>query len=369
MKMTKRALCLLLVGVMLLGMLVGCSTPKLVIAGTPKTVGKINGQEIPTGEYLAYMYANFMDVYFSQGLYQYAQYGLDPWTQEITYGTGDAAQQVTMEDYMRLYTQDVMVQHAVMRQMMEQNGIQYDAEDLKSFDESFASMNEEETLEMGISLENMRKAYMNIRLNPSTLLEGLYGKGGKREVAESELKKYFEENYVSYKIISISLTDEDGKELAADKKKEKTEQLNKYLETYKKDKNFEALVDNYTKLNAAEGTTVEASKDEDNRRNADATDMDEYLVKEIRKLENGEAAVVEYKSGGTTPTAALILRLDINEPKTVFEDANYAILQKLKQEELQTEIDELQKKMVVEFKESATKKFSPKQFEEILMQG
>ncbi len=366
MKTMKRALCLLLAGVMLLGLLTGCSVPKLTLGGTPKNVGTLSGREVPTGEYMAYLYAAFMDVYFTQGLYQYAQYGLDVWAQEVTYGTGDDAQKVTYDEYLRLVARDYMIQQEALLQLLDKYELTYSDEDLKEFEESFQSMSEEETLAVGISLDNMRAAYKNIRLNANTLLHGLYGKGGKREVSEKDRRDYFDKNYLSYKIISISLTDSEGKELAADKKKEKTDQLKKYLESYNKDKNFEALVDNYTKLNAAEGTTVEASKDEDNRRNQDANDMDEYLVKEIRKLEIGECAVMEYKSGGSTPTASLILRLDINEPKTLFDDSLDAILTAMKSEELQKEVEEQQEKVVSDFKASALKKIDPRRFEEAM---
>lgn len=370
MKNMKRIISLVLAGVMLLTVLAGCSMPKLVLGGTPKTVGKIDGKEVATGEYLAYMYTSFMDVYFSQGLYQYAQYGLDAWGQELTYGEGDTAQKVSVEEYIRLTTRDDMVLQAAMRQMMAKYNITWDEEELKKLEESFASADEQEFLSMGISKEHLLNAYKNISLNEPALLNGLYGKGGAREISETDLKKYFDDNYLSYKIISVSLTDDAGKELSAEKKKEQTDLLNGYLADYNKDKNFEAVVDKYNKYVADKNKStekVEPSKDEDNRRNADATDMDEYLVKEIRKLEVGKAAVVEYKSGGSTPTAALILRLDPNGDKDLFKDSTEAIIRKLKGEELQKEVTDLAATIVVDLKSSAVKKCDPKKFEDMMM--
>lgn len=367
MKNFKRILSLVLAGVMMLTVLAGCSMPKIVIGGTPKTVGTIGGREIPTGEYLAYMYMSFMDVYFSQGLYQYAQYGLDAWDQELTYGEGDAAQKVSVEEYIRLATRDEMVLQAALRQMMEKHNIAWDEKDLKDLEESFATADEEDFLSKGISKENLLIAYKNSSLNESSLLMGLYGEGGERAVSEADRKKYFDENYLSYKIISIALTDDNGKELSDTNKKVYTDMLNGYLADYNKDKNFEAVVDKYNKYNAEKDKStekVEASKDADNRRNVDATDMDEYLVKEIRKLEVGKAAVVQYKASGSTPTAALVLRLDPNSDKDLFKNSNEAIIRKLKGEELNKEVTELAKTIVVDLKKSAVKKCDPKKFEE-----
>lgn len=370
MKKMKRMLSLALVGVMLLALLTGCSMPKVVIGGTPKYVGTINGEKVATGEYLAYMYTTFMDVYLSNGLYQYAQYGLDAWSQEMTYGTGDAAQKVTVAEYIHLATRDDMVTQAAMRQLMAKYNLNYDPKDLEELEKSFASANEEEFLSMGISKESLLNAYKNISLNQSVLLNGLYGKGGAREIAESELKKYFDENYLSYKIISVSLTDSDGKELSAANKKVYTDLLKGYLEDYNKDQNFEAVVDKYNKYSAEKDKTtekVEPTTDKDNRRNGDATDMDEYLVKEIRKLEVGKAAVVEYKSNGSTPVAALILRLDPNSDKELFGNSTESIIGKLKSEELQKEITELAATIPVDLKQSAINKCDPRAFEAMLM--
>ena len=369
MKKIQRIFSLVLAGVMMLTVLAGCSMPKIIVGGTPKTVGTVDNREISTGEYLAYMYTSFMNVYYYQGLYQYAQYGLDAWGQELTYGEGDAAQKVSVAEYIRLATRDDMLAQAAMRQLMAKYDINWDEEELKELEESFATADESEFLAMGISKENMLNAYKNTSLNESALFKGLYGKGGDREIAETDLKKYFDENYLSYKIISVSLTDSEGKELGDKDKKVYTDLLNGYLADYNKDKNFEAVVDKYNKYTAEKSESTEevkASTDEDNRRNADATDMDEYLVKEIRKIEVGKAAVVEYKASGSTPTAALILRIDPNSDEDLYTESGDAIIRKMKGEELEKEISDLAAKVQIDLKKNAVKKCDPKKFEEMM---
>lgn len=373
MKHTKRALSLLLAALMFTVMLAGCSMPKLTIGGTPKTVGTVGEHKVTSGEYLAYMYLAFTDAYFTQGLYQYAQYGLDAWDQDLTYGEGDDEQTIKLEEFLHLSAQENLITQEAIRQIMAENNIEWDEDDVTDMEESFATMEEDEFLEVGISRETMIDVYKNVSLNKSSLLHGLYGEGGVREVSEAERKEYFDENYLSYKIIYIELTDDEGEELSDADKKVYTDLLNGYLADYNKSGNFEEIMDAYTQYQAEQNADedaedeeeLEPSTDEGNRQNIDATNLDENLVDEIRATEIGEARVVEYSADGTTPTAALILRLDPNDGD-LFTDVTEAIINKMKTEELEAEIEERTETVTVNFKKSAIKKCDPKPFEEMM---
>lgn len=373
MKHTKRALSLLLAALMFTVMLAGCSMPKLTIGGTPKTVGTVGEHKVTSGEYLAYMYLAFTDAYFTQGLYQYAQYGLDAWDQDLTYGEGDDEQTIKLEEFLHLSAQENLITQEAIRQIMAENNIEWDEDDVTDMEESFATMEEDEFLEVGISRETMIDVYKNVSLNKSSLLHGLYGEGGAREVSEAERKEYFDENYLSYKIIYIELTDDEGEELSDADKKVYTDLLNGYLADYNKSGNFEEIMDAYTQYQAEQNADedaedeeeLEPSTDEGNRQNVDATNLDENLVDEIRATEIGEARVVEYSADGTTPTAALILRLDPNDGD-LFTDVTEAIINKMKTEELEAEIEERTETVTVNFKKSAIKKCDPKPFEEMM---
>lgn len=388
MKYTKRILSLLLAGLLLIGMLAGCSMPKLTIGGTPKTVGTIGDWEITSGEYLAYMYLAFTEAYFQQGLYQYAQNGMDAWAQDLTYGEGDDAQKIKLEEFIRLSARQNLLTQAAIRQLMKENDIEWDKDKVKELEDSFASMNEEEFLSVGIGRDTMIGVYKDVSLNKDSLLLGLYGKGGEREVSEKDRKDYFDKNYLSYKMISMNLTGEDGKALSEKDKKGVLARLNVYLEDYNKDKNFESVMDTHTKYEMAKAEAEEKenkddheedtagkdkeefkpSTDKDNRQNVDATNLDENLAKEIRKLKIGEAKVIEYKADGSTPTAALILRLDINDDAKLFTEVTDAIIRKMKTDELDKEIEELEKTIPVNLKKSAIKKCKPQPFEALMFQ-
>ncbi len=344
-------------------LLTGCSAPRLTIGGTANTAATIGDTTLSTGEYLAYLYNSFYNLYYSQGLYQYAQYGYDVWSQEYTYGEGDDAQKVKFDEYIKLSAQDAAVRQVALRQLMAKYNVSWNADDQKELETNLESVKADSYLSLGISKENFVKVTKELSLNETGLFYGLYGEGGQREMSEADRKAYFDENYLSYKMISISLTDSSGSEMTDDAKKEVTDQLEGYLAEYNKSGNFEAVVDEYNKSKASDASTVEASKDEDNRKNIDGkTATDEDLVKAIRSVEVGKAQVVTYKANGSTATAALILRLDIHSPESLFTDETKNIIQGAKYDEFDTEVKEAVKALTVNFKKSVVKKCDPKNF-------
>ena len=372
MKLTKRIFCTVLTVALLLSvMLTGCSLPRLTIGGTPAIAGTVGGREVTTGEYLAYLYNTFNEIYYNQQVYMYDQYyqagyiDTDPWAQEsYAYGEGENAPKVTLSQYITLQTQDAIVRQEALTAMLKENGLPWLEEDEKNINEDLAEIDPNACLASGFSYENYAKAYKNLYLNERSLFFGLYGEGGKRAVSVEDQKKYFEENYLSYKIIKIALTDDEGTELNEEGKKKITDELNGYLEIYNKDKNFEAAVDAYNKANAEKDAEVEASKDEDNRVNVDAkaSEMDADLQEAIRSVEVGTAKIVTYSEGGKTPTAALILRLDINEPADLFTDEQENILSSMKYEEFDEEVTAAAKKIERSFDKTVEKKCDPKKF-------
>lgn len=344
-------------------LLTGCSAPRLTIGGTAKTAATIGDTTLSTGEYLAYLYNSFYNLYYSQGLYRYAQYGSDVWSQEYTYGEGDDAQKVKFDEYLKLSAQDAAVRQVALRQLMTKYSISWNAEEQKELETNLENVKADSYLSLGISKENFVKVTKELSLNETSLFYGLYGEGGQREMSEADRRAYFDENYLSYKMISISLTDSSGSEMTDDAKKKVTDQLEGYLAEYNKSGNFEAVVDEYNKSKASDASTVEASKDEDNRKNIDGkTATDEDLVKAIRSVEVGKAQVVTYKANGSTATAALILRLDIHSPESLFTDETKNIIRGAKYDEFDTEVKEAVKALTVNFKKSVVKKCDPKNF-------
>lgn len=159
------------------------------------------------------------------------------------------------------------------------------------------------------------------------------------------------------------MTDTNGAELDEAGQKEITDKLESYLAQYKAEGSFEAVVDAYNKSTASDASSVTASTDEDNRINVDATQAsDEQLIEAVHSVDVGQAKVVTYKAGGSTLTAALILRLDPQQPDSVFTDSTEAILYGMKFEEFNTEVEKAVAALKVSFKKSVVKKCDPQNF-------
>ena len=448
MKNTKRILCAMLAMAMLLSvMLTGCDRPKVTFNEVPDTAATYDGGKLTTGQYLAFLYLEFENLYFNQGLYQYEMYGMDPWEQKFPYG--EKEEKLILSDYIIRATQDNIKRQIVLQQMMKENKIEWISEDLDEINKQLKSMEKDAFLDLGFNNESYGYAMKQANLNERSTFYGLYGKGGKRAIPETELKKYFEDNYLSYKTISISLTDSNGKEL--DKEGEAyqkiMDRMNKYMEIYEKD-GFHAAYEAYEKdlkdiedikkteatktttttgtsgtgttgtgtnttaaatttttttapsttTSAAEsttgtnasttGTTGAAEEEEhehehQHRQDVDSTSMDEALKDAIvgkkdkdGKVEQegikvGECKIVEYKAGGSTPTAALIERLDINKDDegkegAVYDNAVEDIIYTKKYEEFNKEVLAAMAKLKVTFDEEVVEECQPKEFLDVI---
>ncbi|MBR5615564.1 MAG: hypothetical protein IKW66_01970, partial [Clostridia bacterium] len=214
MKNIKRIVGAALALVMLLSVLLtGCSVPKIAYNKIPNTAATYgDNQTLTSGEYLAYLYLEFENMYYNQGLYQYEYYGMDPWAQSFPYGDSD--EKLLLSDYIIRACQDNIKRQIVLTQMMNEYGLKWIAEDEKDIVDSMEGMLEDAFIDLGFNNDSYLYALKNANLNERSTFYGLYGttngKAGVRAVAEETLKEYFEKNYVSYKMISIPLTDKDG---------------------------------------------------------------------------------------------------------------------------------------------------------------
>lgn len=367
MKRTIRILSAVLVLAMLL---TGCSMWKPTLEGPGDVAATYgDGQTLSTGEYLAYIYNEINNIYT-----YYGQYGMDASTQTFTYGEGDdKLEDLSLMEYVALTTPDNIKTQIALDKIIKDNAISFTDKEAEAFDDfhsSYHSFEEEKAaytegtyLPLGISDEHYWAVYEKLSLNYYTAYYGLYGKGGVEEVKDKEIRKYFDDNYVSYKIINLSLTKTENDKTVAMTDKEKKDELKKlqgYLDIYN-EKGFEKAMDQYNKDTADKDEKVEPTKDKDNRQDVDASTLDENLAKAIRKVKVGKADIIEYKANGTDACAALIVRLDPNSSKTLYEDSYEDILYSLKYEDFQKMVDKKADEVKIEFVEDVVDVCTPEQ--------
>ena len=218
----KRALCAVLTAVLVMGTLLasGCSTPKYAVT--------LDGQQYETGEYLAYLYLAYSQVMQQAQYYLYMQSMQggstvkDVWDLELPYGEEEDAPTLKLEAYIKQLAKDMMIRQRALENKLTEYGISPSQEDIDEVNTQLNQYGADDLLKLGISKEHFAAAYRAVQLNDNALFYGLYDGETNPEapfmMPEEEIRKYFTDNYLSYKVIEIPLTDDDGKELSDEEK-------------------------------------------------------------------------------------------------------------------------------------------------------
>lgn len=389
-------------------MLTGCSTPEVAMT--------VNGKEYATGEYLAYLYNSYYLAFNNNYDLMMALYsGKNPWDVEIAYGEDeDTAVKLKAADYIKQHAQDTLIYQKVLEDMLKEAGLSWREKEVKEVENTLADLPSDVMLAYGINKEHYSNMYKAVNCNEKALFFGTYDTGGSKAMSEEEIRKYFDDNYLSYKIIELSLMDDEGKDLSETEKKKVTDRLQKYLDQYNKSKDFDKVIEQFeadekaatasstsgasttttattttttmttttttaattttgtgTTATGGTGSTEEEEETDPNRKDIDANLYgDEDFTNAVKKVKIGEAQIVEYKKGGSTNTAALILRLDPEERedgKDFFKENRENIISGAKyeefSEEVQAKVKEYHDKGLVVVNDRAIKMCKPQNFE------
>lgn len=408
----------------LLALAVLCSALLMTGCSTPKVAMTVDGDDYTTGEYLAYLYNTFYQVYMqgsasSTPLYYYEMYSTDTdvWGQEYTFED----QKYDLAGYIKALAQNAVVRQVAVKRMMTELGVSLSEEDQKALADELAKMENDAFIELGFNNESYARMLEECNYNESGLFYTLYGKGGKREVAETDVRKYFDDNYLSYMIVSDSLTTSDGKTMSDDEKAKVKKTFEDYLAMYEKDKDFDAVihqfeadekaqseaesntttttgsgatttaaatttadatttVNNTTTANDTTTTTAHDHEDENeeeeeahnHRVDVDSSnDGNDNLEKLIKEMKFNEVKILEYEDDSKTPTIALVLRMDPEADRSNDEDGKpvdyyaeqvEAILYSMKFEEFNKEIEEKMDALKVEVNKKAVDACDPYEF-------
>lgn len=328
----------------------------------PKVAMKVGDKTYEMGDYLAYAYGT---AFADQNAYFYLMYyGENALTMDFVYGEGDDEKDVKMEEYLILTTRDMMVRQKVLEDMMEEYKLEWDKDELKSVNAELAKLKNDQFIPLGFNNDRYIKMFKALQLNESTVFNGLYNKGGAREVSDTDMRKYFEENYLSYYTFELSLVDKDNKALADEIIKDYQEHFDEYLKEFNKSKKTPADFQEIYKKFKADTAETTPTDEKDTKADDKTTPTDEKaerqelvkeqdgadeeLIKAIENIPEGSAEVVKYKKGGSTNTLAFIFRLDPEaergEKENFFEDNRDQTLQYMKYDEFEKEVEKQVKK-------------------------
>ena len=237
--------------------LAGCSTPEYAMT--------VDGQQYTTGEYLAYLY----NVYYSmaQNMAMYQMYGMDPWAQTVPYGEGDDAENLSTAEFIKRTAQDTIIRQKALENMLKEKNVPLDEEKLAEVEKTLKDLKTDAYIAYGFNNESFAKMLKATQLNEWSLFYGTYDKGGAKAMSEEEIRQYFVDNFLSYKIIEFKLVDSSNKPLDDDAIQEYRDRLNKYLAEFEKTGMTSEDFDNIIKMSAADDEAAKGDGKDDTSSN------------------------------------------------------------------------------------------------------
>lgn len=224
----------------------------------------------------------------------------------------------------------------------------------------------------GVSFDSFYQSSYLASVKQNAIFDYFYSKGGEKEVPESEMKDYFEDNYTSYSYFTANLyestTDSTtgetvNKALSADEQKKLKDDLDLYVKMIAQGSSFEDVSKVYTA--AAE---LSANPAVSNIENLDNTSLGIEVAEALEGMKDGKAKVI-YVGQEDTTTAYFLYKKPITQETTKYiaSEANYdALLQEMRSEEFLDYIDGLTDSVECTKNDKVIASFAPAIFEENL---
>ena len=190
---------------------------------------------------------------------------------------------------------------------------------------------------MGISENSYKNAIIKTALEKDKLFNKLYGEGGSKEVKDSELEKYFKENYVSYKYLTTSLnkTDSNGKSTTmTDEEKEVVKaQYERYVKIINEQgKTIDDVAAQYDKDYPSESSTESSSKS--SQETTSSASSEKSSQPETTSSEASTESSTESSNSSTTKSSSVQSSIeDLSNENFVFGDEVKKKLKEMKDNE------------------------------------
>lgn len=219
----------------------------------------------------------------------------------------------------------------------------------------------------GISLESFQYCSTEYSVKYQALFNKLYSKGGSKEVSDSDLAKYFTDNYVDYSYVSVNLyestTDTAGKSANVALSKSKVQKYKDEFDQYSKSINggtsYDDVIAKYKKANK-----LTSDPSTSNVETLDQSSLGAELKAEVKKLDSGKAATIKV---GTDSSAVyyLVYKRDINkavDEYTTDETKRSSVLASMKSDDFSKYIEDLAKKLKYDANTSVLDRYQPSMY-------
>ncbi len=219
----------------------------------------------------------------------------------------------------------------------------------------------------GISFDSFKYCTTEYSTKYQALFDKLYQKGGSKEVSDSDLLKYFNDNYVDYSYFSVNLysssTDEAGQSknvaLSESEAKKLTDNIDGYVKDINSGMSYDDVINKYKMAeNLTNDPATSAVEDLEN------SSIGDELKEAIKKLDNNKATALKVGSGDSA-VYYLIYKRDVtkkDEEYTKDETKRSQVLASMKSDEFADYIEELTKSLKYEENTSQIDRYDPKMF-------
>lgn len=330
---------------------------------------KYNDDTVPAGVYIMYLYDGY---YNAQSTFQTAN--PDSSTSDITKETIEdkSAKQWIIDDA-AVAAKAALATRAWLKEL----GVTVSDDDYAYSDQMSAyywSSMQSSFEGLGVSEDSFTQ-YFRGSSDTSALFHALYGEGGPKEVPDSELRPYYNENYYEFKYVSGSYYS-NGTALSD---AEKTLVLQRF-ETYLTQMQEDGLsIDDISVLEAKYQQQVAASSSSSSTESSEAeittetnpaqsltlkSDNTQYFtadtLSKIGKIGNDQYDLIEDDYG-----VYLIYKQDITADDDNYEQYKSTALSAMKQAEFYEELDAKAESLGIEANQSAINHYDPKMFVEM----
>lgn len=224
----------------------------------------------------------------------------------------------------------------------------------------------------GISFDSFFTSSYLASVKQSAVFDSLYGKGGEREVSDSEITDYFTDNYTAYSYFVVNLyetaTDEEtGQQVnypySDELKSELKSELDSYVKLINSGSAFSDVASKYMKShNLTSDPTVSNVEILDN------SSLGEEVLNALKKLDEGKATYLQVGDGDTS-VMYFIAKSKIKDEAESYlksETNRHSIIQSLKSEDFTDYLNEITENVEVEINSKVIDGYTPSMFEDSL---
>lgn len=274
---------------------------------------------------------------------------------------------VSFDDYVQAETFSSVKEYYAIEQKFDELGLTLTSDQSEAAQwmvDYYQSYMSEDLLELGIGEESLEDVMFNSSKRDAIFLE-YYKVGGINGTTQEEINKFFEENFIRFKVIELDLKDDQGNLLADADKQSVRDEAQAIIDKFDEGTSFDDLIaereDAPKEETATEesATDAEAEEEEDKYKNEfvinlEASTFSEDFATQFKAKSVGDCFMIEEDE-----VIFVLNKLDVLEREDSLEEYTDSIIEDLKSEDFEKLVAEWSAAVTLEKNEKALKRYLP----------